>query len=189
MNQSKTLFKKLKKIKAVIFDGDGVLFTGRVFIHPKDGEFLKERSHIDGQGISLLRAIGIKIALISGETTGFLEKIGEKLNNLPSVKEGKWAPIAIFTGPKREGKVKAIENWLKENNLSWQDCAVMGDDLTDYHLLKKVGFSAAPAQAEEIIKKSVDWVTKREGGKGAIRDFANLLLKAKRVNPLKLPLR
>lgn len=185
----KELSKKLKKIKAVVFDGDGVFFTGRVFIHPAQAEFLKERSHLDGQGISLLRTIGIRVALISGEATGFLERAGEKLNSLPSVREGKWPKIAVFTGPQKEGKVKLIERWLKENGLSWQGCAAMGDDLADYAILKKAGFSAAPVQAEEMIKKSVDWVSKREGGNGAIRDLCNLILKAKGINPLKLSLR
>jgi len=184
---TKGLLKKLKKIKAVVFDGDGVLFSGKVFIHPIAGEFFKERSFADGQGISLLRAIGIKIALISSEKTGFLERVGEKWNSLPSVKKGNWPRVAIFSGV--GNKAKTIEKWLRKINLSCQECAAMGDDLSDFELLKKVGFSAAPVNAEEIIKKSVDWVTKREGGKGAIRDFCNLLLKAKEINPLKLPLR
>lgn len=189
MSKRKNLFKKLRKIKACVFDGDGVLFSGRVFIHPLEGEFLKERSFVDSQGISLLRAAGIQIAFISGEKTEFLEKVGQKLNSLPSVKKGKWPKIAIFTNVEGKEKVKVIEKWLKKLKFSWQECAVMGDDLSDYPLIQKAGVSIAPAQAEEIIKKSVDFVTKREGGKGAIRDFCNLLLKVRKINPLKLPLR
>src|SRR3989338_436044 len=100
------LKEKFKKIKAVIFDLDGVFFSGEVFIHPTDGEFLKSRSFIDGQGISLLRAIGIEIAFITGEETGFVERIGEKLNNLPSVKDGTWPEVAIYTGHVGLGKVE-----------------------------------------------------------------------------------
>lgn len=185
----KELKEKLKKIKAVVFDGDGVFFSGRVFISPEKGEALKERSHIDGQGISLLRAIGIRIALISGEKTGFLEKIGEKFNSLPSVKEGKWPEIAVFTGSQGEQKVETIENWLKEIGFKWEECAAMGDDLADYQLLKKVGVAAAPAQAEEIIKKIADYITSRKGGNGAIRDFCNLILEAKEVDPTYLTLK
>ena len=183
------LKEKLKKIKAVVFDGDGVFFSGRVFIDTEKGEALKERSHVDGQGISLLRAIGIKVALISGEKTGFIEKIGEKLNSLPSVKEGKWSPVGIFTGPQGSQKVETIDNWLKEIGVRWEECAAMGDDLVDYQLLKKVGFAVAPAQAETIIKKIVHYVTPREGGNGAIRDFCNLILEVKKIDLKSLDLR
>jgi len=186
---TKELNEKLKKIKAVVFDGDGVFFSGRVFIDSEKGEAFKERSHIDGQGISLLRAIGIRVALISSEKTGFIEKIGEKFNSLPSVKDGKWPPMGIFTGHQGGQKVKTIEGWLKEVGFSWKECAAMGDDLADYQLLKRVGFAVAPAQAETIIKKIVHYVTPREGGNGAIRDFCNLILEVKKINPTSLNLR
>lgn len=183
------LKEKLNKIKAVVFDGDGVFFSGRVFIGPEKGEALKERSHVDGQGISLLRAIGLRIALVSGEKTGFFEKIGEKLNSLPSVKSGKWQEIAIFTDFQGKGKVEVVADWLKELGLRWEECAAMGDDLADYELLKRVGLPAAPNQAEEIIKKVVDYIAPREGGNGAIRDFCNLILEAKGISPTSLTLR
>ena len=179
----------LKDLKAVVFDGDGVFFTGRVLIHPKDGEYLKERSHIDGQGISLLRAAGIRVALVSGETTGFLEVVGEKLNALPAVREGKWPPIGVFTGPQGKDKVASIERWLGELGISWGECAAMGDDVSDYELLKKVGFVAVPAQAEEVVKKIAHYVAPREGGNGAIRDFCNLILEAKGIDVMALDLR
>lgn len=179
----------LKNIRAVVFDGDGVFFTGRVLILPERGEYLKERSHIDGQGISLLRSTGIRIALVSGEATGFLEAVGKKLNDLPSVREGLWPPIAIFTGPQGNDKASAVEKWLNEIGVSWEECTAMGDDISDYELLKKVGFAAAPKQAEDAIKKIAHWVAPREGGNGAIRDLCNLILAAKGVEPTSLALR
>ena len=186
---TKELKEKLKKIKAVVFDGDGVFFSGRVFISSETGEALKERSHIDGQGISLLRAVGFKIALVSGEKTGFIEMIGKKLNSLPSVKSGKWSKIGIFTGFQSGQKVEIIENWLEEIGVKREECAVMGDDIADYQLLRKVGFAVAPAQAETVIKKIVHYVTPREGGNGAIRDFCNLILEVKKIDPTSLNLK
>jgi len=181
--------EKLKKIKAVVFDGDGVFFSGRVFIDPEKGEILKERSHVDGQGISFLRGAGIKVALVSGEITGFLEKVGKKFNSLPSVKNGKWPRMGIFTGVQGEQKISAVDNWLKEAGIRWEECAVMGDDLADYQILKKAGFAVAPVQAEIVIKKIVHYVTPREGGSGAIRDFCNLILEAKKIDPTSLNLK
>ncbi|MFH1714289.1 MAG: HAD hydrolase family protein [Candidatus Nealsonbacteria bacterium] len=185
----KGLEEKLKKIKAVVFDGDGVFFSGTVFVSPEKGEALKERSHVDGQGISFLRAIGIRIAIISGEKTGFVEIIGEKLNNLPSVISEEWPEMGIFTGSQGSGKVETIEGWLKEIGVSWQECCVMGDDLSDYDLLQKAGVASAPSQAEEVIKGISDYVALREGGKGAIRDLCNLILEAKEINMNTLKLR
>lgn len=186
---NKDLNKKLRKIKAVTFDGDGVLFTGRVMVGTKKGEVLKERSHIDGQGISLLRAIGVRIAFVSGEKTGFVEILGKKLNSIPSVKNGKWPKIAIFVGMQGKDKIISVEKWLKKISIKWEECAAMGDDLSDFQLLKRVGFVVAPAQAEEIIKKNADYITPRKGGDGAIRDFCNLILKARGIDSSNLILR
>jgi len=185
----KTLEENLKKIKAVVFDGDGVFFSGRVFVSSEKGEILKERSLIDGQGISFLRAAGIRVALISGEKTGFLEAVGEKLNSLPSVKEGKWNKINVFTGMQGREKVQAIQNWLEEAGIDWQECAAMGDDMADYQLLKKVGVASAPVQAEAVIKEIADYIAPREGGNGAIRDFCNLILEVKKIDSTSLILR
>ena len=180
---------RLRNIKAVVFDGDGVFFTGRVLVLPEKGEYLKERSHIDGQGISLLRAAGIHVALVSGEATGFLEAVGKKLNDLPSVRNGKWPPVAVFTGPQGKDKVAAAERWLGELGISWGECAAMGDDVSDYELLKKAGFAAVPRQAEEAVKKIAHYVAPREGGNGAIRDLCNFILEAKGIDVTTLALR
>lgn len=184
-----TLIERARRVRALALDGDGVFFTGRVLIDPVKGEVLKERSHIDGQGISFLRAAGIIIALVSGEKTGFVEIVGEKLNSLPSVKDGKWPPIAIFTGPQGKDKISSVASWLREANISWDECAYMGDDFSDYQILQKVGLATAPAQAEEDIKKIVHWVAPRKGGDGAIRDLANFILEAKGIDVVTLALR
>ncbi len=183
------LREKLKNIKAVAFDADGVLFTGRVLVSQETGEMLKERSHIDGQGISLLRAIGMKIAFVTGEKSKFLEKVVDKLNNLPTVVDGKWEKVAMFTGQQGKKKVESIDIWLKEKGITWTECAAMGDDLADLQLLQAAGVAVAPAQAEDIIKKVAQYITKREGGNGAIRDLCNAILEAKNLDQTNLDLR
>ncbi|MFA6339043.1 MAG: haloacid dehalogenase-like hydrolase [Candidatus Paceibacterota bacterium] len=187
---NKKITKIAKNIKAVILDADGVIFTGRAFVD-QEGEKYKERSHIDGQGISLLRAAGLRIAIVSGGIPGFVESIGKRMNNLPSVKNGTWPPVAVFLGEQAsgEGKIIAIENWLKENNLDWKECVYMGDDLGDYQMLQKVGLPSAPAQAEQIIKKIAKFIAQRRGGDGAIRDLADFILKSKKIDPTILTLK
>ena len=193
MNSSKNSLKEIaRNIKAVAFDGDGVLFSGTVLIgknsEGKYEEFGKERSHIDGQGMSLLRAAGIRIAFVSAER-GFVDYVGDKLNSLSSVKNGKYAKIDVFGGVIGSGKVLSLEGWLKELGVSWGECAYMGDDVGDYEVMKKVGLSVAPAQAEEVIKDIASFVTVRQGGNGAIRDLCNYILEAKGIDPLSLALR
>lgn len=185
------LFARARNIKAVALDSDGVIFTGHVTEGP-EGPLAKVRCHADGQGISLLRAAGIAVVCVTGESgrnAAFLESLVSKWNNLPSVIEGRWRPITIFTGMERSKKVEAVRSWLSELGFSFEECAAIGDDLTDYDILKTVGFAAAPAQAEEIIKKNVHFVAPRKGGHGAIRDFVNFILEAQGVDVTSLPLR
>jgi 3-deoxy-D-manno-octulosonate 8-phosphate phosphatase (KDO 8-P phosphatase) len=185
------LTERAKKVKAVVLDSDGVIFTGHVIEGP-EGPLAKIRSHADGQGISLLRSIGIVICCITGESginASFLEGLVKKWNNLPSVTSGNWKPVKVFSGIERKAKVDTAREWLASQGLTFDDCAAMGDDMTDYDILGVVGLAAAPAQAEDIIKKRVHFVAKRRGGDGAIRDLANLILEAKGIDVAGLALR
>ena len=193
MNSTKSTLKEVaQNIKAVALDGDGVLFSGTVLVgrDSESGylELAKERSHIDGQGMSLLRAAGIRIAFVSAEK-GFVDYVGEKLNSLSSVKNGMWPKVAVFSGVIGKDKVRVLEDWLKEINTSWGECAYMGDDVGDFEVMKKVGLPSAPAQAERVIKDIASFVTVRHGGNGAIRDLCNYILEAKGIDPLSLALR
>ncbi len=178
--------ERAAKVKALVLDCDGVFFTGRVFVHPKDGEFLKERSFVDGQGISLLRSAGILVAFVTAEKTGFIEAVVAKWNKLPSVIEGKWKPVGVFSGMMGHQKVETIEKWLSENGISWDECAYMGDDLSDYEIMQKVGLPAVPAQAEKEIQDLALFTAPRKGGDGAIRDLVNLILEAKGIDKFSL---
>src|SRR3989338_803733 len=187
--QSDTLQVVLaRNIKAVVFDGDGVIFTSQVFFDAA-GEALKERSFIDGQGISLLRSAGVQVALITAEKSAFAEIFVAKMNSLPSVKSGMWQPMELVTDVIGQGKVDAVEKWIKSRNLSWDECAYMGDDIGDYKVMEKVAFRACPIGAEEAIKSFSHFVSTRAGGQGAVRDLCNFILKAKGIDQLSLDLR
>lgn len=185
------LMEIAKNIKALVLDGDGVVFTGHV-LEGADGPIGKMRSHADGQGISLLRAAGVVVACVTGESgqnASFLERLVGKWNSLPSVAEGRWKPIALFTGVERTKKTEVVKEWLAAHGISLEECAAMGDDMTDYDILGAVGLPAAPLQAEKIIKKRVRFIAPRRGGDGAIRDLADLILEAKGIDISSLSLR
>lgn len=184
------LLSRAKNIKAVALDLDGVVFSSRVLVNVK-GERFQERSRVDGLGISLLRGAGMKVAFISAGSSMFLNILEKQSNDMPSVKDGSWAPVVALGGKKIQAhdKVTLAEKWLSEIGIDWDECAFMGDDLSDYHIMQKVGLAAAPAQAEEIIKNSAHYVAPRNGGDGAVRDMVNFILEAQGVDVTVLPIK
>ena len=178
-------------IKAVISDVDGVFTDNRVL----EGAPYKAkwRSYYDGQGVSLLRAIGIRVCLITnekGDSAKHIVDVVEKWNNLPSSEktpgDGGWHHVKLYPGMGGIKKVIAAEEWLKEIGISFEHCAFMGDDLVDAPLLQKVSLRAAPISGDPAIKRMGHFVSERVGGMGAFRDFANFILEARGIDPLSL---
>lgn len=181
------LLERAKKIKAVALDSDGVIFSSRILIS-EDGARFQERSRVDALGISLLRSAGIRVAVISGGSSVFLSTLTKQFNEMSSAKSGAWAPVSVLGGKHvlTKDKVALAEEWLASIGVSWDECAYMGDDLSDYDVMKKVGLRAVPSQAEEIIKQIAHYVAPRRGGDGAVRDLANLILEAQGIDPTSL---
>lgn len=181
-----------KKIKAVIFDVDGVFTNNQVL----EGAPYKAkwRSYYDGQGVSLLRAIGLQVALITnekGDSAKHIEDTVAKWNGLPSScknpGDGGWAHVRLFTGMGGDKKIIVAKQFLEEIGVPFEECAFMADDLVDIPLLKVVALRAAPASADPHIKKFVHFVSERPGGSGAVRDFANFVFEARGIDPFTLP--
>lgn len=154
----------------------------------------KHRSYYDGQGVSLLRAVGIRVVFITnekGDSAAAIRDTVEKFNNLPSSKGSDtpkgWEPVVLYEGRGGTKKLDTAKEFLAENGLTLEESAYMGDDLVDVPLLKAVALPAAPAQAEEGIRNTCFFVAKRNGGEGAVRDFANMVLDARDIDPFTLP--
>ena len=180
-----------RKIKVFFCDSDGVLFPNTVLMGaPYKAKY---RSYNDGLGLLFLRELGIRIVFITnekGESAAALRETVEKLNNLPSSKPQKvngWETVLLYEGCNSEKKLSTAREFLEANSLSFEDAAYMGDDLIDAPLLREVALPVAPAQAEEMIKSICLFVSKREGGNGAIRDFANMIVEARGADPFSLP--
>ncbi len=180
-------------VKGIIFDGDGVLTDNRV-LEGLEGAKPRWRSHYDGQGISLLRSVGIHVCFITNEGGVAAQAINglvERWNSLPSTMTADnpsgWTRVELFEERAGEKKVEAAEEWLKRHGLIWSECAVMGDDLVDIPVLRKAGLRAAPSSAERVVLDMVHFVSRRPGGSGAIRDLANFILDVKGVDQTSLP--
>lgn len=178
-------------IDVAFFDADGVIFPAKTTA----GTSIigKEWCYNDGQGISLLRAIGVHIVFITSETGDAVHPIQllvERWNNLPSarVKDG-WSPVNLYTGKSGEGKVEAAQFFLNTVAKTFNTCSYMGDDLVDVPLMRHVAFPVVPHQAEKVVADMALFKTDRNGGSGAIRDFAEFILACRGIDSIELPSR
>lgn len=146
-------------------DMDGCLTTGHI-IYSSSGDNLKMFHTHDGFGITRGRELGLKFAVISGMSslTNKMRVERLKIHHLYEDIDDKLIPFE---------ELKSIYNLKNEN------FAYIGDDEFDIPLLKKVGFSCAPNSAIEEVKKHVDYVCKKNGGEGAVREIIDMILKAK----------
>lgn len=156
--------KKAKKIKMLLLDVDGVLTDGKIYLDDEGRETKVFDIH-DGHGITLLHRAGILVGIISGRSSRSVEIRAKQL----SIQE-------VYQGV--VDKIKAYEEILKRYNLKDEAVAYIGDDLVDLPLLRRVGLSVGVANAHEAVKKDVDWVTKKEGGAGAVREVVDHLLRS-----------
>jgi 3-deoxy-D-manno-octulosonate 8-phosphate phosphatase (KDO 8-P phosphatase) len=151
-------------MKAAIFDVDGVLTDGRIYIG-EHGETVKAFSTLDGQGLKLLRQGGIEPLVITGRDSAAVRRRVADLG-LQHAAYG------------AHDKLVVAEALLAEMGLSWPEVAAMGDDWPDLPLLNRAGFACAPANAHAEAKALAHHVTALEGGHGAAREFCDLLLMA-----------
>jgi 3-deoxy-D-manno-octulosonate 8-phosphate phosphatase (KDO 8-P phosphatase) len=151
-------------MKAAIFDVDGVLTDGRLYIG-EQGETVKAFATLDGHGIKLLARGGITPIVITGRDSAAVRRRVADLG----------IAHAVYGAADKRA---AAQDVLRRLGLDWPEVAAMGDDWPDLPLLKRAGFSCAPAQAHAEVRAVVHHVTSATGGHGAAREFCDLLLVA-----------
>lgn len=149
---------------AAIFDVDGVLTDGRLYIG-EQGETFKAFSTLDGHGIKLLQAASIATLVVTGRDSAAVRRRVAELG----------LSEAVFGA---QDKLQAAQTLLSQRGLQWSQVAVIGDDWPDLPLLRRAGFACAPANAHAEVLAVVDYVTRASGGHGAAREFCDLLLMA-----------
>jgi 3-deoxy-D-manno-octulosonate 8-phosphate phosphatase (KDO 8-P phosphatase) len=158
------LIAKIIPIRMLLMDVDGVLTDGSI-IWDDNGIQTRVFDVRDGTGVYLIRQVGIQTGIISGKKSAAVTYRAQELQ-IDEVHQGVTNKLSVY---------EAIKT---RNRFSDEQFAFIGDDLLDIALLKKVGFSAAPADAHPEILKRVDFVSRYPGGKGAVREIVELILKA-----------
>lgn len=162
----KKILSKLKKIKLLITDVDGVLTDTGVY-YSVSGEELKRFSLRDGMGVERLRKlVNVETGIISGEKSLLVRKRASKLE----ISE-------LHLGIKN--KLKVLNSICKANTLEPNEIAYIGDDVNDLEVIESVGVSACPADAMKEIRNKATITLDNRGGHGAFREFAEILIEAK----------
>jgi len=156
--------EKLKKINTFIFDFDGVLSDGKVYVMG-DGEQVRATNTKDGYALQYALRKGYRVAVISG---GYAESMKERYKN--------FIGMDIFL--KVSNKVDVFNQYMAEKGFDPNEVLYMGDDIPDYKLMLLVGVKCCPADACEEIKSVSDYISYQVGGSGAVRDVIEQTLKA-----------
>ena len=156
------LLEKTKNIKLVATDIDGVWTDSRMYVTP-EGDWMKAFSTYDGMAVSMLQKRGYIIAILTSENTDIVKARAKKLK------------IDEVYVDEHE-KLKRLIYLSKKYEISMNQIAYIGDDINDLEALKAVGFSALTANSPIQNQFKPDYVTIRNGGHGAFREFTDIIL-------------
>lgn len=154
----------LKKIKALVFDVDGVLSSETIYLHP-DGEPMRSVNIKDGYALQFAVKSGLLVAVITGGSTEAVRKRCEGLG----IKD-------VYMGA--SVKIREYESFKAKNGLRDDEILYMGDDIPDYEVMRKCGLPCCPADAAPEIKSVSIYISHRDGGYGCGRDVIEQVLRA-----------
>lgn len=154
-------------IQLIVLDVDGTLSNGEL-IYTNEGVEIKAFNVKDGLGIAAWLKLGRKAAIITGRESQLVKTRAQELK-ITYLKQGV------------SNKAEALEEILKEANLSLKEVAIIGDDLNDLSMLRLVKYSFAPSDAVKEVRHSVYKVLKNKGGKGAVREMIDWLIKKEKL--------
>lgn len=154
--------ERLRHIRLMAFDVDGVLTDGRLFYN-EDGECIKAFHALDGYGLRLLQECGIIVALVTGRVGSIVPRRASELG-IDEVHQG------------IRDKSIVLNDLAQRYGLDMEQIGYMGDDIIDLTAMKKVGFAATVPNAPSYIHQLAHWVSDIEGGYGAARQCSDLIL-------------
>ena len=155
--------KKLEKIKLLILDVDGVMTDGGMYF-TENGDQIKKYNTKDGMAILHLTKNKFQVAIIS---SGFKSEMVKTRADLLGIQR-------CYVG--RDPKIEVLNKYCEELKITLENVAIIGDDVNDMEIIKKVGFSASPSDAVNSVKSQVDVVLNKKGGEGCVREFIDAYL-------------
>ncbi len=159
-----------RRIRLVIFDVDGVLTDAGVYVGATPGGEaveLKRFNIQDGVGLKMLVWGGLDVIIVSG-----------RVSEATSIRAAELGIAGCYQEPNAH-KLKVVERILEERDLAWDEVAMIGDDIPDLAVMRRVGLKAAVANATPPIAAIADWQSSQSGGHGAAREFCDALLAAR----------
>src|SRR5574337_984080 len=158
------LQEKAKAIRLIVMDVDGVLTDGRIFYSAEGVE--TEAFYVrDGFGLRMAQQAGLRTAILTGRVSGAVTHRAKELG-ISEIHQGAMNKLEVY------------EMLLQRYGLTDEAAAYVGDDLNDLPVLGRVGLSAAPADADPQVRAKVAFVATQDGGRGAVREVIDLILKA-----------
>lgn len=156
--------QRARRVKLMVCDVDGVLTDGRLFIGAQ-GEVMKAFDVRDGHGLKLLREAGIEVAILTARRSDIVAARAKELG-IARVLQGQADKLTGFT------------HLLAETGVAADACGYIGDDWPDLPVLARAGFAATVADACTEAKSAAHWISGAPGGRGAVRELAEFILKA-----------
>lgn len=156
--------EKAKKIKLLILDVDGVLTDGRI-VYANSGDELKFFDVTDGMGLALWSRAGLKSAILTAKKSRIVSR-RSKIMHIDGVYQNAFRKLDIF---------KKI---LRDFKVSPEEACFIGDDVVDIPVLRRVGFAVCVPNAVPEAREVAHYITRRGGGKGAVREIIDMILKA-----------
>ncbi|MDD2933542.1 MAG: HAD family hydrolase [Methylotenera sp.] len=158
------LVKRLKNIKLLILDVDGVMTDGGLTIGDDGLEYKTFHAH-DGLGMKLLKATGVSLAIITGRTSNVVKQRAESTG------------VAHFYQG-AEDKLEAFRDLMQSSGLRAEQCAFMGDDVVDLPPMLQCGLAIAVPDSPRLLLDRAHYVTRKAGGRGAVREVCELIMQA-----------
>jgi 3-deoxy-D-manno-octulosonate 8-phosphate phosphatase (KDO 8-P phosphatase) len=158
------LLEKMRRVRVLISDVDGVLTDGRIIVN-SEGVESKQFDVRDGHGLKLLIRYGIDVILVTGRNSRLVEWRAADLG-IGEIYQGVWDKGEVF------------DEIVKKRGVTPGEIACIGDDVVDIPMMRRAGFSAAVADAVAEVIKTADYVAAAPGGRGAVREICEMLLKA-----------
>ena len=159
-----TIYARAERINLAIFDVDGVLTDGSLYL-TDSGDEIKAFNTLDGHGLKMLRESGVELAIITGRTSRSVELRAKNLGI-----------DLLFQGVADKGS--AFSALLKSRNLETEAAAYMGDDVVDLPVMRRCGLALSVPNAPLLVRQHAHYVTRTGGGHGAVREACELIMHA-----------